>query len=174
MDTGYRGWNIWKYSKTRNSEDLLTQNEKYRYRILLTLTYNRSLSNVKEAVRRHWNILQTNNELKNVFPEPPVMCFRRNENLKDFLWTKAIVNNKAHEVILSNRNGYSIPCHSKIGNMCSKKVKHTNTFSSAITKRTYNIFYKRNCKSSWLINLMKCTLCKRQYNGESETTFNIW
>ena len=77
----------------------------------------------------------------------------------------------------SNRKGYSIPstpcCHSKIGNLCCKQVKHTNTFPSTVTKRTYNICNKLNCKSSYLIYLMECTLCKRQYTGKSETTFNI-
>ena len=94
---------------------------------------------------KHWNILHINNEFKDVFPEPPVMCFRRNKN---FFWTKTIVNNKAQKVKLSNRKGYSIQCHSKTGNLCCKQVKYTNTFSSTVTKRIYNICNKLNCKSS--------------------------
>ena len=157
----------------RNREDLLTQNNKPKYRIQSILTYNRTLPNVKEAVRKHLNILKINNEFKNVFLEPPIMCFRINKYLNDFLWTKTIVNNKAHKVILSNRKGYSIPCHSKTGNLCCKQVKHTNTFSSTVTKRTSNIYNKLNCKSCYLIYLMECTLCKWQYTGKSETAFNI-
>ena len=101
------------------------------------------------------------------------MCFRRNKNLKDFLWTKTIVNNKVQKVKLSNRKGYSIPCNSKTGNLCYKQVKHTNTFSSTVTKRTYIMYNKLNRKSSYLVYLMECTLCKRQYTGKSETVFNI-
>ena len=128
---------------------------------------------MKEAVRKHWNILQINNEFKNVFPEPPIKCFRRNKNMKDFIWTKTVVNNNTHKAILSNRKGYSIPCHSKSENLCCKQVKHTNTFSSTVTKTTFNIYNKLNYKSSCLIYLMEYTLCKRQYTGKSETTFNI-
>ena len=128
---------------------------------------------MKEAVRKHWNILQINNEFKNVFPEPPIMCFRRKKNMKDFIWTKTVVNNKTHKAILSNRKGYSIPCHLKSGNLCCKQVKYTNTFSSTVTKRTFNIYNKLNYKSSCLIYLMEYTLCKGQYTGKSETTFNI-
>ena len=128
---------------------------------------------MKEAVRKHWNILQINNEFKNVFPEPPIMCFRRKKNMKDFIWTKTVVNNKTHKAILSNRKGYSIPCHSKSENLCCKQVKYTNTFSSTVTKRTFNIYNKLNYKSSCLIYLMEYTLCKGQYTGKSETTFNI-
>ena len=128
---------------------------------------------MKEAVRKHWNILQINNEFKNVFPEPPIMCFRRKKNMKDFIWTKTVVNNKTHKAILSNRKGYSIPCHLKSENLCCKQVKYTNTFSSTVTKRTFNIYNKLNYKSSCLIYLMEYTLCKGQYTGKSETTFNI-
>ena len=128
---------------------------------------------MKEAVRKHWNILQINNEFKNVFPEPLIKCFRRNKNMKDFIWTKTVVNNNTHKAILSNRKGYSIPCHSKSENLCCKQVKHTNTFSSTVTKTTFNIYNKLNYKSSCLIYLMEYTLCKGQYTGKSETTFNI-
>ena len=128
---------------------------------------------MKEAVRKHWNILQINNEFKNVFPEPPIKCFRRNKNMKDFIWTKTVVNNNTHKAILSNRKGYSIPYHSKSENLCCKQVKHTNTFSSTVTKTTFNIYNKLNYKSSCLIYLMEYTLCKGQYTGKSETTFNI-
>ena len=128
---------------------------------------------MKEAVRKHWNILQINNEFKNVFPEPPIMCFRRKKNMKDFIWTKTVVNNKTRKAILSNRKGYSIPCHLKSENLCCKQVKHTNTFSSTVTKTTFNIYNKLNYKSSCLIYLMEYTLCKGQYTGKSETTFNI-
>ena len=160
-------------SKTfdKNREDPPTQNNKPKYRAPLTLTYNRTLPNVKEAVRKHWNILQINNEFKNVFPEPAIMCFLRNKNLKYFLWTKTVVNNKAQKVILSNRKGYSIPCHSKPGNLWCKQVEHTNTFSSTVTKMTCNIYNKLNCKSSYLIYLMECTLW--QHTGKSETAFNF-
>ena len=123
----------------KNREDLLTQNNEPKHRIPLTLTYNHTLPNLKEPVKKHWNILPISNEFENVFLEPPIMCFRRNKNFKDFLWTKTIVNNKAQKVKVSNRKGYSIPCHSKTGNLCCKQVKHTNTFLSAVTKRTYNI-----------------------------------
>ena len=86
-----------------------------------------------------------------------------------------MVNNKAQKVILSNRKVYPIPCHRtpKTGNLCCKQVKHTSKFSSTVTKRTYNIYNKLNCKSSYLVYLMECTLCKRQYASKSETTFNI-
>ena len=179
FDRGYKKAEIYDgISKTlaRNREDLLillTQNNELKYRIPLTLTYNRTLSNVKEVVKKHWNIWHINKAFKDVFPEPPIMSFRRNKKLKGFLWSKTIVNKKDQKVKWSNRKGYSIPCCSKTGNLCCKKVKHTNTFSSAVTKKTYNIYNKKtyniynklNCQSIYLTYLVECTLCKQQYPG---------
>ena len=88
INRGYEKAEIYdSISKTfdRNGEDLLTQNKEPKYRIPLTLTYNRTLPNVKVTGKKHWNILQINNEFKDVFAEPPIMCFRRNKDLKDFL-----------------------------------------------------------------------------------------
>ena len=56
IDRGYKKAEIYdSISKTSggNKEDLLTQNNEPKYRIPLTLTYNRILANVKEAVRKH-------------------------------------------------------------------------------------------------------------------------
>ena len=61
----------------RNRKDLLTQNNEPKYRIALAFTYNRTLPNVKETVKKHWNILQINNKLEDLFSEPLVMCFCR-------------------------------------------------------------------------------------------------
>ena len=161
IDRGYKKAEIYdSISKIfdRNREDLLTQKNERKYRIPLILTYNRTLTNVKETARKYWNILQINNEFKNVFPELSIMRFRRNKNLEDVLWTKTIANNKAQKIILSNRKGNSTPCHSKTENLCCKKVKHTNTLSSTVTKKTCNIYNKLNCKSRYLIYLMECTL----------------
>ena len=37
----------------------------------------------------------------------------------------------------------------------------------------FKIFHKLNCKNSFAIYLMECTLCKIQYVGKAETHFNI-
>ena len=52
-------------------------------------------------------------------------------------------------------------------------MKHKNTFSSIVTKTTYNIYNKLNYKSIYFIYLIECILCKQQYTGKSETAFSI-
>ena len=59
---------------------------------ILSLTYNRTLINVKEAGKKRWNVLKINNEFKDIFAESPLLCFRRNKDSKGFLWRKEIAS----------------------------------------------------------------------------------
>ena len=162
IDRGYKETEIYdsiSRAFDRNRENLLSKNDEPNYRISLPVTSNRTLQNLKVAVKNYWNILQINNVFKDVFTEPPITYISVEiKNLEEFLWTYTIVNNKRQKV--SNRKGYAIPSQSRTGNLFCKQVKHTNIFLSTFTKRTYNIYKKLNSKSSYLIYLMKCTLCK--------------
>ena len=94
IDGGYKKAEIYdNISKAfdRSRKDLLTQNNEPKYKIPLAFTYNRTLPNVKERIKKHLNILQINNKFEGSLSEPLVMCFCRNKHLKDFLWTKPIV-----------------------------------------------------------------------------------
>ena len=57
--------------------------------------------------------------------------------------------------------------------LCCTQVVNTKTFESCQTNRTFKIFHKLNCKSSFVIYLMKCAFCEIQYVGKVETLFNI-
>ena len=49
----------------------------------------------------------------------------------------------------------------------------TSTFQSYQTQQLYTIFHKLNCKSKFIIYLIKWALRKIQYIGKAETAFNI-
>ena len=52
-------------------------------RLTLTVTYNRTLPDLKTIIDRNWHILQIEPKLKEIFAEPPVLTFKRNKNLRD-------------------------------------------------------------------------------------------
>ena len=84
IDRGYKETEIYdSVSKAfdRNRENLLPKNDEPNYRISLPVTSNRTLQNLKVAVKNYWNILQINNVFKDVFTEPPITYFRRNKKL---------------------------------------------------------------------------------------------
>ena len=103
IDGGYKKAEIYdSISKAfhRNRKDLLTQNNEPKYRIPLAFTYNSTLPNVKETVKKHWNISQINNKLEDLFSEPLVMCVCRSKHLKDFLWRKEMVKKGSKSKII--------------------------------------------------------------------------
>ena len=49
--------------------------------IPLILRYSRFLPNLTAVVRENWNILQTNQNVLELFQEHPITVFKRNKNL---------------------------------------------------------------------------------------------
>ena len=80
-------------------------------------------------------------------------------------------NNKV--VKPSINTGKYKPCLSRSDCQCCKQLIETRTFSSQITKETYNIRHNLDCKSNKVIYLLDCQKCGAQYVGKSETPFNI-
>ena len=133
-------------------------------------TYNKTLPNIRSAIENHWNTLQINNKISELFQDKPVIAYRRNKNLSDLIGVKNIVNNKAKCNIASK--GSSAPCNRGYGSKCCKYVNRTTTFTSSNTGKRYNIREVLNCKMTWLIYLLTCKKCSIQYIGKSEWPFN--
>ena len=71
------------------------------------------------------------------------------------------------------KKGNWSPCSANNMTLCCKQVISSSTFKSQQTNKSYTIFHEVNCSSAYVIYLMKCSLCKKQYVGKSETNFNI-
>ena len=143
-------------------------------RVPCVVTYNPRLPNIKEAINKNWDLLKINPTLETVFEKKPVMAFKRNQNLKDLIGQKTILNNKVVRTSdIRKKKGWCSPCNSHGNNICCKHVKNTNTFRSNKTNREYKIYHRVNCRSKFVIYLMECSRCKLQYVGKSEWTLNI-
>ena len=78
-----------------NREALLTYKQKAETnRTPLVVTYNRRLPGLKKILDESWNTLQINETEKQKFKEKPLICFRRNRNLRDILGQTRISRNK--------------------------------------------------------------------------------
>ena len=62
--------------------------------IPLTLAYNRLYPNISKVIRKHWNLLEIYEFLKEIFNCQPITAFRRNKNLKELIGTNKIEKNK--------------------------------------------------------------------------------
>ena len=61
----------------------------------LVLTFNKTLSNIKNIIYKHWHILSINENLRKVFDEKPFIAFRRNTSLCQLIGGNRIFKNKA-------------------------------------------------------------------------------
>ena len=102
------------------------------------------------------------------------MAFKRNNNLKDLIGQKTIVNGKVQRKKDGrNRKGWCSPCKNHGNNLCCRHLRNTNKFMSNTTKQKYNIHHRVNCRSKFVIYLLECIMCKIQYVGKSEQPMNI-
>ena len=54
-------------------------------RPVFVLTYNPALPSVSQSLQKHWRVMMTDPYLKKVFPKPPMVAFRRTQNLRSKL-----------------------------------------------------------------------------------------
>ena len=53
------------------------------------------------------------------------------------------------------------------------KMREEKWFKSTVTGRTYKIRKHLDCNSMWVVYLVTCVKCHKNYVGKSETTFKI-
>ena len=90
-------------------------------RMTFITTYNRTNPNIKEVLQKHWHLLQLDTKLANIFSEQPMIAFKRNKNLGDFLGSKSLKNSK----VVRNNKSITIkrckPCTKEISKNVANK-----------------------------------------------------
>jgi hypothetical protein len=76
------------------------------------VTFSRALPNVGQIVRKHLPELHSSDRMKEIFPNPPIAAFRRDNNLQDIL-----VNKKHNKPFFQKPNSCA-PCRSKKCAIC--------------------------------------------------------
>ena len=107
------------------------------------------------------------------FSTLPIIAFRKSTSLKQIIGTNTIHNNeKLIKTKNNNHTGKYIPCNST-RSLCCQQLISTATSKSNQNNKTFKIYHRVNCKSSFVIYLLECYICNIQYFGKSETPFNI-
>ena len=182
METAFtnRGYTVdnlreqFERANSKQRQDLLTYKTREKTdRISLVTTFHRQLPDFKSVIKKHWDLLCINQDLKATFKDPPIYGYRRNTNLRDIIGQTTLRNNK---VLRKNKNltpGKCSPCRSRYNNLCCRQVQSTSSFKSHQTKETFKILHNTNCRSSNVIYLLQCQKCNIQYIGKTENPFNI-
>ena len=103
-----------------------------------------------------------------------MIIYKRNKSLGELIKEHTLQGGKVFKTQLQISNGKSKLCNTtNKSSLCCTQIVNAKTSESYQTKRTFKIFLKLNCKSSFVIYLMECTLCRIQFVGKAETPFNI-
>jgi len=149
-------------AKEHERTDLLNYKEKTKQknRVPFVTTYHPDLPNINKVINKHWPTIDSSRRLSRIFSERPVLAYRRPKCLRDILVKAKITSKNEHSKI-----GLSSPCKASICQTC-KVMLPTSVFNSISGARSSikGIF---NCKTSNAIYLMTCTVCKKQYVGET-------
>ena len=142
--------------------------------ISFSLTYDSVLPKIKKIINKHWHILSIDSSFKEIFNNlQPMIAFRKNSSLKQLIGTNTIrKNQKFLTPTLTTTTGQCTPfCTSR--SLCCQQVLETTTFTNTQIREAFTIFPQVTCHSNCVIYLLECIMCKIQYVGNSETSFNI-
>ena len=87
---GYKHDNITSFNKVLQytQNELLNKTEntnKTNNKPIFTTQYNSNTKYITQILRKHWNIIENDPTLRILWPEPPIVAYKKNKNLKDTL-----------------------------------------------------------------------------------------
>ena len=112
-------------------------------------------SPVKNIILKNFKLLQNDNETSRIFSLPPLILFKRNKNISDFL---------VRSTLKSDASPGTINCTCK---RCKTCPFIHNTDEVTGPKRSITITDRFTCTSTNVMYCIKCTLCKKIYIGET-------
>ena len=147
--------------------DLLTykQQANNNNRVPFVVTHHPELPDIRAVIDKHWSTIDSSKRLSQIFPEKPVLAYRRPKSLRDILVKAKIQSQDDHP-----ETGLSCPCNASRCQTC-QLMKSTSVFSSTSGARSA-IKGEHNCKTHNAIYLMTCTVCRMQYVGETKLSIS--
>ena len=131
-------------------------------RIPFVTNYCPQLPRFNSIFRKYECILKSDEHLNKVFPEKPVVAYRRTPTLRDIL-----VKSNLKPILPepSKPHGF-YHCHRHNCTTCSHSIEST-TFYAHHTGTNHNVQGYITCNTSNVIYIITCTKCNKQYIGET-------
>jgi hypothetical protein len=150
------------------AELLKTTTKEKNDRQVLVMKYNPDNPDVKQLIRKCWPILHTNRALWSLFKEEPMVAYRRQKNLKDYLvkakidYPPTVIPRQVYQ--LKNTTCPVITC--KYCKLLNKKWTLTSSFMQ--TNHRVRIGCRISCRTTNVVYTITCQKCKLQYVGETK------
>ena len=135
---------------------LQTSQKENNNRIPFTLTFHPHNHAVKSIILKNFKLLQNDPDTGRIFSQPPLISFKRDKNIGNFLVRSAFQT--------SNQAGTFKWARAR----CKTCPFICNVEKLSGPKRSINITDHFTCTSTNVIYCITCTLCKKLYIGETE------
>ena len=137
-------------------------------KLTLNVTYHPLLRGIKDILSKLQLLLQSDSGHQTVFPDTPMVGFRKGKSLKDLLVrAKLPIMEEEPGCNKCQRTGRKgPPCQ-----VC-KFMEVCTTFTDREESRRYDIRKgPLNCNSEYVVYLIQCKVCKKQNCGSTLTKF---
>ena len=134
-------------------------------RPVFAVMYDPRLPALPAIMKKHWRTMVENDpHLKEAFPLPPLVAYKRPQNVRDKLIRAKIPQTEKR--LKRNIGGMK-----KCGNcpICPF-IKEGKTIQSTASKFKIDVNKPVNCQSRNILYCIQCDKCRIQYIGESERT----
>ena len=133
-------------------------------RPVLALTFHPHNIKVKNIIIDNFHLLQSDPRLSQIFPKPPLIAYKRDQNLRDHLVHARVKS----EVQVASRPG-TTPCNRPKCLTC----QYVNPASVIVgPKSSFHLHSSHNCTSSDIVYAITCALCDKVYIGETYRTLD--
>ena len=124
-------------------------------RIPFTLTFHPHNHAVKSIILNNFKLLQNDPETGRIFSQPPLISFKLDKNVGNFLGRSALKTNEQPGTFKCARS------------RCKTCLFIVNTRKISGPKRSVKITDRFTCTSANVIYCITCTLCNKLYIGET-------
>ena len=132
---------------------------------VFVVTYHPALPSLTKILAKHWRTMTKDPHLKNVFPRPPMVAYRRQPNLKDKLNQANVPEIPTRPVRkLKGMRKCNIPCP-----ICPF-VEEVKVVKSTKSHERVEINAHITCQTRNLIYCATCEKCSQQYIGQTDRT----
>lgn len=151
-----------KARSTSSSSLLSPKPRKSTNQIPFVSQYHPKLPHYSEILNKFQYILHNDDHLKKIFPNPPLISYRKCPTLRDLL-----VKSELREENFTKTQPIFNPCMRKGCTTCLHSSKTKDSFKSTNTDLNYNLNTAMNCNSTNLVYMITCNKCGKQYVGET-------
>ena len=134
------------------------------------LTFNPHNPELRKWLQEVHFILLANPKLAKIYPHPPSVTFRQPKNLKQILCRNTLKHLPYRDGSDLNDNppGCYKFSHGGRGRKCllCPRLKEGSTFSNTFTGLSYKMKHNLTCKSKYVVYLITCKECGKQYTGK--------